>query len=55
MKKIYSLFIAFILALSLTLLISCGDDNPTPQGPEQNNPSEEFPGGLQGPIVDYEP
>ncbi len=56
MKKLFKIFIALILSLSLVILVSCGDEPPeppTPAGPPVNENSEEVPDAWQGPLVDY--
>lgn len=61
MKKLSKILIILMLALSLSLFVSCGDDPPeddppTPAGPPvtDDNPLDELP-DWEGPIVDYIP
>lgn len=65
MKKLFKLFIALMLSLSLALLMSCGggkEPSKKLQGPPvppsaEDNPIE-WPSdweGVDGPIVDYVP
>ena len=65
MKKLFKIFIALMISLSLVLLVSCGDEPPTelkkPQGPPlppKDNSPMEWPSdweGIEGPLVDYIP
>lgn len=47
MKKLAKLLIALVLALSLAMLASCGD--------EEDPTDDKIKDGLEGPWVDYNP
>ena len=59
MKKLISLFIILMLIFTLTFsLVACGEDNPTDDPSEGDNPPEtdepDVPGideGWEGPII----
>ena len=65
MKKLFKIFIALIISLSMVLLVSCGEEPSdkikVPQGPplppEEETPME-WPSdweNVEGPMVDYNP
>ena len=52
MKKVFRIIITLVLALSLTMLVSCKDS-------KSEDPFEGLPGfgngGIQGPMVEHNP
>ena len=50
MKKVIRILVAFVLALSLTMLASCRDDNSNNNNNDADKPSL-IPGGVEGPII----
>lgn len=60
MKKLFKIFIALMITLSMALLVSCGGKTPNDEiiGPPIDDTPLELPEefeGVQGPIVDYVP